>query len=136
MSEPGGLVSPNGPLHELLFLPHKWWLRFKSKRLQRELGRSYITMYVLGSEVNVALFSLRYKRREHRPHFVVEGISKSHGENSLWDRRYCDGHTNSHTWLAHTRGIRDQVALPSIMWTNKVWIIIAVSPSKWVSTLL
>lgn len=93
-----GLFMSNLDFHTVL------WLSSKSKRLQREVGRSYIIMYDLSSEVNITLFSPRFKRREHRPYFVLEGISKSHCENSLWDGRYCHGHTISHTWLALIEG--------------------------------
>ena len=69
-----------------------WRLSSKSKGPQRELSRSYIIIYGLGLEVNITLFSPWFKRREHRPHFLMGSVSKSQSKKSSWDGRYCNGH--------------------------------------------
>lgn len=116
-----------------------WWLSSKCRCPQRELGRSYITIYDLGLEVNITLFSPVFKRREYIPHFSMGSVSKSHCKKSSWDGIYCYGHLRKYnqlyTWLVHSRGIWDQVGSQSIIWTNKMWIT-TLSPSKWVSILL
>ena len=69
-----------------------WRLSSKSKCPQGELSRSYIIIYDLGMEVNITLFSPWFKRREHRPHFLMGSVSKSQSKKSSWDGRYCNGH--------------------------------------------